>query len=82
MPTEQPETEQKELRVNKKLKFIAIKPRGMDSWLWFDQSKTSRGPTFVGIEGWGNGGSMAEIVIEDHLIEAEIYSDTLMHNEQ
>jgi len=60
------------------MKYIAIKVRGMDHWLWFkrEMANISNGQ-FVGKEGWGKDGSLTEIKVSESLIEGLIDSETL-----
>lgn len=63
------------------LKYIAIKPRGFNFWIWFETKKTVRNlGVFCGENGWGKGGTLTNIKIRESEIEGEIYSKELQYN--
>lgn len=63
------------------MKYIAIKLKAFDYWLWFEIKKVKReNGVFIGKEGWGDGGNLTEININEDLIEGEITSETLQYS--
>lgn len=61
-------------------KYVAIKVKGIDHWFWFDRTGVSRdNGVFRGLDGWGDGGAMTEITVDEGLIEGEIASESLQY---
>lgn len=66
--------------INKTSKYLAIKVRGLDHWLWFERVKTTmESGMFIGMGGWGIDGKHTEIKVDQDLIEAEISSEALQY---
>lgn len=62
------------------MKYIAIKVKHFNYWIWFEISKTSKeNCCFIGKKGWGKGGAYTSININENNIEGEINSDTLQY---
>lgn len=60
----------------KPLKYMAIRVKGFDYWLWFATEDTSvESGTFTGKGGWGNGGAFTEIEVSTSDITGRISSD-------
>ena len=60
------------------MKYIAIKLKGLDHWLWFEKSKTvNHLGVFCGSEGWGKRGALTTIKVATNQIVGEIKSDEL-----
>ncbi len=65
---------------NKDLKYIAIKVKGLNHWLWFEQEKViEMNGTFEGTDGWGAGGNLTSIKISNCEITGRIYSQALQY---
>lgn len=63
-------------------KYIAIKVKGLNHWLWFERDKVIRdGRTFNGTGGWGKDGAFINIKVDESKIEGEIESDTLQYGD-
>lgn len=61
-------------------KYIAIKIKGFDYYLWFEQSKVIEGlGCFIGKEGWGHHGAFTNIKVELSEIAGFVYSDELQY---
>lgn len=66
--------------INKKLKYIAIKPKGFKHYLWFETEKANIiNNKFVGNDGWGNGGALTNIECNESEIDSIIYSENLQY---
>ena len=63
------------------MKYVAIKIKGFDHYIWFQKSKTIReNGNFIGIEGWGKRGAFTEITIAESEIIGEIKSAELQYD--
>ncbi|MGB4776423.1 MAG: hypothetical protein WBP45_14700 [Daejeonella sp.] len=61
-------------------KYIAIKPKGLNHYLWFEQEKViTEFGCFIGQSGWGEGGAFTNIKCKIDQIESFIYSDQLQY---
>lgn len=66
--------------MRKTTKYIAIKVKGLNHWLWFDTTKVTRDSgIFIGKGGWGKSGAFTEIKIEERYISGEIESTDLQY---
>ena len=74
------ETKIKTMKTPEETKYISVKPKGLDYFIWFETSKTfaSLG-CFVGKNGWGKNGSKINLKCYEKDIEAYIYSDELQY---
>jgi len=64
------------------MKYIGIKIKGLDHWLWFEKSKVSEASLyFCATEGWGKDGEVTSIGVDTNLIEGRITSNALQFNE-
>jgi len=62
------------------MKYIAIKVKGFDHYIWFELSNTSREDgNFLGIQGWGKNGAFTEISVPVSEIISEIKSSELQY---
>jgi len=62
------------------MKYIAIKVKGINHWIWFEKEKAIRqGGNFIGDAGWGKDGAYTSITISESQIEGEITSDSLQY---
>ena len=63
------------------MKYIAIKIKGLNHWLWFEQQKVKDdGIKFEGKDGWGKNGEYICIETDKSTIEGYIYSHTLQYS--
>ena len=63
-----------------KLKYVAIRPKGFNHFLWFDWIAVQiDSDTFLGIKGWGVNGAHTNIKVKIQDIEAFIHSDSLQY---
>ncbi len=61
-------------------KYIAIKPKGFKSYIWFETEKVVEAyGCFIGKSGWGDGGALTNIKCNANEIDSYIYSDTLQY---
>lgn len=62
------------------MKYIAIKVRGLNYWLWFEADKTKlEDGEFFGEYGWGKDGAKTSISVSSFEITGKIYSDELQY---
>lgn len=63
-----------------KTKYIAIKPKGLDHYLWFETENVIQElGCFLGNKGWGKDGAFTEIKCKAEEIDSFIYSDELQY---
>lgn len=63
------------------MKYVAIKIKGLDHWLWFEQKEVINDEIkFKGKNGWGKNGALTSIEINKSSIEGYIYSDILQYS--
>jgi len=62
-------------------KYIAIKIKGMNHYLWFERAKTEiEDNSFIGRDGWGEGGAFTHINVSEDEIIGRIESESLQYN--
>jgi len=60
----------------KTCKYIAIKVKGLENWLWFETKEvTEKKGRFIGLSGWGELGMYTEIDTDNSQIIGRIHSD-------
>lgn len=65
---------------NKKMKYVAIKVKGLKDWLWFEKTRVlEENCRFIGKKGWGNDGALTEIDISEDEIVGRIESESLQY---
>jgi hypothetical protein len=61
-------------------KYIAVKPKGFDYYIWFEQEKVIQDLVyFIGRNGWGKNGAFTNLKCRSSEIESFIYSDELQY---
>jgi len=61
--------------------YIAIKVKGINHYLWFKTSNTSReNGRFLGTGGWGDSGAYTSIECDTCEIISVVYSDSPQYN--
>jgi len=61
-----------------KKKYIAIKVKGYDHWLWFEKPNVRYvGGKFIGEKGWGKHGTYIDVNISESDITSKIESTGL-----
>jgi len=65
---------------NENFKYVAIKPKGLSHYIWFEQKKrNSELGCFFGDGGWGKDGVLTNINCRLEEIDGFIYSDTIQY---
>lgn len=63
------------------MKYVAIKVKGLDHWLWFKQEfVTEKAGRFKGEKGWGKGGALTSVDVAKRDITSRLASDTLQYS--
>lgn len=63
------------------MKYIAVKLKGLDNWIWFEKSKTVNYlGVFCGTDGWGKNGERTSIKVKVEEIFGEMESDKLQYS--
>jgi hypothetical protein len=62
-------------------KYIGIKPKGFNHYIWFETEKTINDlGVFIGEGGWGKNGAFTNIKCYSSEIDSYIYSDSLQYS--
>lgn len=62
------------------MKYLAIKVKGMNHWLWFaSENIDEKDGVFIGTGGWGKGGAFTSCKVSSLLIEGRIESESLQY---
>lgn len=65
----------------KKTKYIAIKVKDLNHWLWFKTvNVTEKNGRFIGLDVWGHQGNFMEIDVDCREIVGRIHSDHPHYN--
>lgn len=63
------------------MKYIAIKLKGLNHWIWFKAEKVKEeAGQFKGHEGWGKDGALTSIDVSNENIEGRILCDELQYS--
>ena len=64
-------------------KYVAVKVEGYQRWLWFKRENVTRdGGRYIGKGGWGLNGAHTEIDVDERLVQGEMASEGLQHDEE
>lgn len=64
-----------------KRKYIAVKPKGFNHYIWFETTKTTNDlGVFIGEDGWGKNGALTSVKCKSSDIDGFIYSDELQYS--
>lgn len=62
------------------MKYIAIKIKNFNYWIWFDKRNVQEdSSTFIGTGGWGRDGEITDVNIPLNMIEGRIESNNLQY---